>query len=299
MRELPSDLTRAARNPGAPDRQVRAGETPAVRIEVPWVKKRGQSWGTKTAQNELLTPKPVLNENKYTTLAEVKIEDESTQIMTVTIQANLLIAAQALGIFGGPVSALVEWGTFGATFSAVVDVFSGTQFSIAASWCRVSCINEAFLNPNTSQKPVGATASISLLPITKARSATKTMLAVINPVGSGVIFGLEDSAIAAGAAFAVPIQEFDPPFSPSNLLFAIPPFSSALVVHRSNVGASAAEAMDITFSNAAGIVVSFWHYANGEKMLEPIPIPAGITQMNVINQGANPAHMIPQFFLDF
>jgi hypothetical protein len=294
---LPPDMLRAARNPGAPDRGSRAGESPAVRIEIPWVKGRGQAWGVKTAQNELLTPKPNLQENKYTTLAEVKLEDESTQIMTITIQANLLVTAEAGGIFGGPVSALVEWGTFGATFSAVVDVFSGTQFSIAASWCRVSCINEAFLNPNTSQKPVGATASISLLPVTKARSATKTMLAVIRPAGT--IFGLEDNTIAAAGAFAIPLMEFAPPFSPSSLLFCIPPFSRALVVHRCNVAGAVAEAMDVQFATAAGLVLSTWAYVAGEKMVEPVSIPEGTMQITVINQGPTAARMIPQFFLDF
>jgi hypothetical protein len=271
---------------------------PAVRIVPPWT--GNPSWGSKTDQSGLLP------NGKYLTLAEVKTEDEETQVMTVTIGGNTLINSQGNLAFGGPISAMVEFGTAGGVFSMLVDVFVGTQFSIAASWIRVSVLNEAFMNPVTiSQLPVQASASVSLLPVTKANPITKTITALSN--GINAVIGLFDTPLSAPGNLIIPIQEFLAPFSVNGMLFAVPPFAKSLIVHASRVppAVGIAGARSIGFLTSAALLIGSYSFVAGEKQTEPVSIPNGTVQIIITNDDfgpgppafAFPQRLIPQFFL--
>ncbi len=280
---IPDDMRVRGPRPGDRSRVSQVAAIP------PWI--GNPNWGSKTDQAGLPA------NGKALTLAEAKTEDESTQVFTVTVQANTLVRAQGDAInLGGPVSAIVEFGTGGAVFTIVVDVYDGIQFSIAASWIRVSAFNEAFFSPLISQLPVQASASISMLPTTKNQTVTKTVTA-INRLG--VLFSLLDNQIPAGQAYTIPINEINPPFSPGGLFFGIPLFSKSVLVHSSNQANNDSGARTIMFLMSIGTAIAVYKFVAGEKQFDPIPIPAGTVGITIINDDANTTQrLVPQFFLD-
>jgi hypothetical protein len=282
------------RGPRPGDRTPERGRIIPVHSVPPWI--GNPNWGSKTDRGGLPA------DGKFLTLAEVKTEDESTQVMTVTIQANTLIRSQEPGApiaIGGPVAAKVEFGSYGGEFTMVVDVYNGIQFSIAASWIRVSVFNEAIFNPQSSgQLPVQASASISLLPTSKNQPITKTVLAVNNGAGNPIL-SLLDTKIAPASGYTIPLNEFQAPFSPEGLFFQIPLFAKSLLVHSANQADTDSGPRTIRFLKTSGTAISIYVFVAGEKQFEPIPIPPGTTQINIFNDDAvNTQSLIPQFFLE-
>lgn len=283
------------RGPRPVDRQ--GGESGGRVIPVysvpPWI--GNPSWGSKTDQTGLPP------DGKFLTLAEVHLEDESTQVMTVTVQANTLVKSSQNLLIGGPVTALVEFGTAGGEFRMLVDVYNGIQFSVAASWIRVSVFNEALFNPtSTSQVPVQASASISMLPTSKNQTVTKTILSTV-VTGVGLV-GLMDTPVpVAGITgnYVIPLNEFTVPMSPQGLFRQIPLFSKSLLLHAALSSSNGPGARTIKFKNPTGNDLSIYTFVTGEKQFDPIPIPAGTTQIVIQNdEVATTQFLIPQFFLD-
>lgn len=228
------------------------------------------------------------------------VDDKFAQPIGITIQCELINQPQQNKI-GGPVTAVIRWGTSGYQFVAEIDVGIGTQFAIYGSFCRVSLRNDCNLNPAdplTQFRVIGA-ASIALGTVVPVPKHTKTTYAA--DAGTGInAFGLIDNLIAPGGLISLRREVAGSGAPLFGVLQPFPTFAKELVIESvrgAAGGGPAAMRVDLLARVNPATTSASYLFAAGEKWLIPVEIPGSTAGIDIINIDTVPIRVTPVFKL--